>query len=60
MVYGLWVCIAWPRRSSIAKPKPTTEIHIPTRIPEKIVVGLFSGILVNSGIPVEADRLLTL
>ena len=26
-----------------------TIIQIPTRIPEKIVVALFSGILVNSG-----------
>ena len=33
------------------------DIQSPTRIPEKIVVGLFSGILVNSGIIVEADRL---
>ena len=33
------------------------EIQIPTRIPEKIVVALFSGILVNSGIQVEAGRL---
>ena len=32
-------------------------IQIPTRIPEKIVVALFSGILVNSGIRVEAGRL---
>ena len=29
---------------------PTEEVQIPTRIPEKIVVALFSGILVNSGI----------
>ena len=27
-------------------------LQIPTRIPEKIVVALFSGILVISGIPV--------
>ena len=26
MVYGLWVCAASSRRSSITKPKPTTEI----------------------------------
>ena len=32
-------------------------IQIPTRIPEKIVVALFSGVLVNSGIQVEAGRL---
>ena len=32
-------------------------IQSPTRIPEIIVVGLFSGILVNSGIVVEAGRL---
>ena len=32
-------------------------IQIPTRIPEKIVVALFSGFLVNSGIRVEAGRL---
>ena len=30
-------------------------VQIPTRIPEKIVVALFSGILVNSGILVLAD-----
>ena len=30
------------------------QIQIPTRTPEKIVVALFSGILVNSGIQVEA------
>ena len=30
------------------------KIQIPTRIPEKIVVALFSGILVNSGILVIA------
>ena len=29
------------------------NIQIPTRIPEKIVVALFSGILVNSGILVD-------
>ena len=33
------------------------EVQSPTRIPEKIVVALFSGILVNSGILVEAGRL---
>ena len=33
------------------------EVQIPTRIPEKIVVALFSGILVNSGILVVAGRL---
>ena len=32
-------------------------VQIPTRIPEKIVVALFSGILVNSGILVVAGRL---
>ena len=32
------------------------SIQIPTRIPEKIVVTQFSGILVNSGIQVEAGR----
>ena len=32
-------------------------IQIPTRVPEKIVVAIFSGILVNSGIPVVVDRL---
>ena len=31
------------------------EIQIPTRITEKIVVALFSGILVNSGILVVAE-----
>ena len=31
-------------------------IQIPTRVPEKIVVAIFSGILVNSGIQVEAGR----
>ena len=31
-------------------------VQIPTRIPEKIVVALFSGIVVNSGIQVEAGR----
>ena len=31
-------------------------IQSPTRIPEKIVVALFSGVLVNSGIQVEAGR----
>ena len=30
-------------------------VQIPTRIPEKIVVALFSGILVNSGIQVDAS-----
>ena len=34
-------------------------IQIPTRIPEKIVVALFSGILVNSGIPVVVGMLHT-
>ena len=29
------------------------KLQIPTRIPEKIVVALFSGILVNSGILVD-------
>ena len=34
------------------------QVQIPTRIPEKIVVALFSGILVNSGIlVVVAGRL---
>ena len=32
-------------------------VQIPTRIPEKVVVALFSGVLVNSGIQVVADRL---
>ena len=35
-------------------------VQIPTRIPEKIVVALFSGIVVNSGILVEAGRLHTI
>ena len=35
------------------------DIQIPTRIPEKIVVALFSGILVNSGILVVAGTVLT-
>ena len=30
------------------------QVQIPTRIPEKIVVTLFSSIVVNSGIIVEA------
>ena len=34
-------------------------IQIPTRIPEKIVVALFSGILVNSGILVVAGILVS-
>ena len=35
-------------------PNPYTEhVQIPTRIPEKIVVALFSGILVNCGILVD-------
>ena len=34
-------------------------IQIPTRIPEKIIVALFSGILVISGIVVVAGRQLT-
>ena len=40
-------------------PKENEKIvvQIPTRIPEKIVVGPFSGILVNSGILVVAGRL---
>ena len=39
------------------KNKPVKmEIQIPTRTPEKIVVALFSGILVNSGIQVKAGR----
>ena len=33
------------------------QVQIPTRIPEKIVVALLSGILVNSGIQVEAGSL---
>ena len=33
------------------------RIQIPTPIPEKIVVALFSGFLVNSGMPVVAGRL---
>ena len=33
---------------------PVIVIQIPTRIPEKIVVALFSGIVVNFGIQVEA------
>ena len=33
------------------------EVQIPTLIPEKIVVALFSGIRVNSGIQVEAVKL---
>ena len=37
----------------------TRIIQIPTRIPEKIVVALFAGIVVNSGILVEAGRLHT-
>ena len=36
------------------------EIQIPTRKPEKIVVALFSGILVNSGILVVAGIVLGL
>ena len=32
------------------------DVQIPTRIPEKTVVALFSGIIVNSGIEVEAGR----
>ena len=35
------------------------QLQIPTRIPEKNVVALFSGIVVNSGIVVEAGRLHT-
>ena len=35
-------------------------MQIPTRIPEKIVIALFSGILVNSGIPVVARILETI
>ena len=38
---------------------PNLAIQTPTRIPEKIVVALFSGILVNSGIQVEAGRHIT-
>ena len=34
--------------------RPGTPVQIPTRIPEKIVVAIFSGILVNSGIVVVA------
>ena len=34
--------------------------QVPTRIPEKIVIALFSGILVNSGIPVVARILETI
>ena len=36
--------------------KGNAGVQIPTRIPEKIVVALFSGIVVNSGILVEAGR----
>ena len=35
------------------RSKVVNKIQIPTRIPEKIVVALFSGILVNSGILVD-------
>ena len=34
----------------------SNQIQIPTRIPEKIVVALFSGIFVNSGILVIASK----
>ena len=37
----------------------TKIVQIPTRIPEKIVVALFSVIVVNSGIVVVAGRLHT-
>ena len=36
-----------------------TKVQIPTRIPEKFVAALFSGILVISGIVVVAGRQLT-
>ena len=36
------------------------KVQVPTRIPEKIVIALFSGILVNSGIPVVAMILETI
>ena len=35
------------------------QVQIPTRIPEKVVVAIFSGILVISGIVVVAGRQLT-
>ena len=41
----------------IREIKFSQGVQTPTRTPEKIVVGLFSGILVNSGILVEAGRL---
>ena len=40
--------------SYVQKPPTAEEIQTSTRIPAKIVVALFSGILVNSGILVEA------
>ena len=44
----------WPKKRNLYfRP---FSVQIPTRIPEKIVVALFSGIVVNSGIQVEAGR----
>ena len=42
-----------------AKGKAQLRIQILTRIPGKIVVALFSGILVNSGILVVAGIILS-
>ena len=44
----------------LAMLRMLSEVQIPTRIPEKIVVARFSGILVNSGIPVVARILETI
>ena len=47
------------KRAYLKKKYFQKQIQIPTRIPEKVVVALFSGILVISGIVVVAGRQLT-
>ena len=48
---GMLYFIIFQNQGGICPPLGTyVAIQIPTRIPEKIVVGLFSGLLVNSGI----------
>ena len=57
---GMWSLILFSSVVALGTIVTTYSIdfpvQIPTRIPEKIVVALFSGILVNSGILVVAER----
>ena len=45
-----------PTQRTLTSKKAFNEVQIPTRIPEKIVAALFSGILVNSGILVVGNK----